>query len=202
LYIRLDRFRPVSCVFTGKTAVFPNMSAQLQVRLTSHPSAKLIFLYDQAAASLQVPHRRNRHSKAHQSLCVFPEIATEPSSTELQRVDIGTSAMPCYKRVPVYNVESESRLPTAEMGVRSGNPAVHSVTSLLRRRFGAKGGVRPVARCSPTLVVTVAGLKQTRSVSKTPLRAGPNKGEYEPLSKVKGKLRNEVIRRSSLSYWR
>lgn len=176
-----------------KTALLLQMSAQLQVRLTSHPSAQLILLYDQAASSFQSPQRRNRHSQGHQSLCLFPQIE---SSSDLQRVDIGVSAAPCYKRVPVYNIQSELRLPTAE------SRGIHSVTGLLRKRFGGKAAGRPAARCSPALVVTVTGLKQTRTASKTPFRTGPSRGEYEPLSKVKGKLRDEVVRRSSLSYWR
>lgn len=172
------------------------MSAQLQLRLTAHPSAKLIFLCNQAPS----PARRNRHSRGHQSLCTFPEIATEPSSTELHRVDIGTSAVPCYKRVPVYNIQSELRLPAREQTAKGLNPAIHSITSLLRKRFCARTEAKPVARSSPAMIITVAGLKQARPCSKTPLRLG--KGEYEPLSKLKGKMREEVCRRSSLSYWR
>ena len=172
------------------------MSAQLQLRLTAHPSAKLIFLCDRARSSAH----RNRHSRGHKSLCSFPEITTEPSSTELQRVDIGTSAVPCYKRVPVYNIQSELRLPAREPTAKGLNPAIHSITGLLRKRFCSRTETKPVVRSSPAMVITVAGVKQARAYSKTPCRLG--KGEYEPLSKLKGKLREEVCRRSSLSYWR
>lgn len=100
----------------------------------------------------------------------------------------------------MYNIQSELRLPAREQTTKGLNPAIHSITGLLRKRFGARTETKPVARSSPTMVITVAGLKQAKSYSKTPVRLV--KGEYEPLSKLKGKLREEVCRRSSLSYWR
>lgn len=170
------------------------MSAKLLLHLNSNPSAQLIVPSSRHPA-FQSPLRRNHLTKPSQSESSLPQIATEPSTTDLHKVDIGTSAVSVYRQIPVYNVHSVLKVPSVD---RSVSPGVRSVTNLLRKRYTGRNSLRPVTRGNPGLVVAVTRIKHENK----PIKLSYSKASYEPLSRINIKTKTEGRHRSSLSYWR